>query len=197
MPGSAERMRRYLPALYEGSAVMGYLVEALGAEFDQLEASTIGPDGLRNQLNPTFTSWGLDLLEAALGLPALPTLTDEERRSRVASRMLGPGPMTIYRLHQVANAFENGAVDLDVDYGEVAPGETERYTIRLWFTDIRGVPPNLDAMLEAMRSSAPANMRIEPIYVYTTWDMIEAAGLTWDEFDALGLTWDQIPTHVF
>lgn len=183
MSGSADRYLRVLPSEVWGSSTFASAVaQAQGAEIDLLHrASRDDTDGLIRQVNPLTATWGLALMEAALGMTALGgTLAD--RRAAVVARLRGLGSPTMSRLASVANAFQNGTVVLDQ--------VTEDYRVRVWFTDVRGVPPNLDAMIAALRTALPGHLALEPVFVYTTWSALDDAGYDWNALDALGLDWD-------
>lgn len=185
MASAAERLAGYLPALTAQSDVFVALLGAEGAELDALRARLTQALAEANPL--TASAAGLGLLERQYGLGALPSEDTEARRARLLGFLRTRGTATPARVLAVANSFENG---------QVAPIEDFRNRrLILRFMSVLGVPPNVEAMLAAVRRIVPQDTVLVPEYRYSLWDMVEAAGLTWDEVDALGLTWDQFDSH--
>jgi hypothetical protein len=179
--GAGARMLGMLPGLVAGADAFRALLGAEGAELDAQEARLAQAWGEANPL--TASAAGIAVLEEMYGLGVLPTDDLEARRSRVLGFLRTRGTATPARVKAVANSFENG---------EVAPIEDFRNRrLILRFMSVLGVPPNLEAMLAAVRRIVPEDTQLVPEYRFSIWAQVDEAGLTWDQFDALGLTWDQ------
>lgn len=185
MSAAAERMLGHLPALTAGSDFFGALLGAEGDELDRLQAALARALAESNPL--TATAAGLAALEEQYGLGALTGSDLEQRRARVLAFMRARGTATPDRVKAVANAFENGDVELVEDFAN--------QVLTLRFASVHGVPPNAEAMLAAVRRVVPARARLLVAYLFSVWDQVDGAGLTWDQVDALGLTWDQFDAH--
>lgn len=173
-------MLGYLPPLYDNAPVFRRHLQAEGTELDPFW------DGLQDIVNQFFAdtaTWSLEAWEEEFGFPPNPSQTTEERRSRVLGRMRGNGTLTIKLIKQVAEAYNNGQVDVMTDY----PSAT--YVVK--FVDTRGVPSNLADLQAEIKRIVPTRYTVAFEFLYMTWDQFDAKNLTWDQFDALGLTWDQ------
>jgi hypothetical protein len=174
-------MLSYVSPIYSNSRVMQSLYQAEGAEFDALR------DAITQVLNQFYVdtaTWGLDQWESELALAPNPSLTDDERRYRIKSKIRGYGTATISLVKTVAEAYDRGKVDVIEDFAA--------YTIHIWFVDTRGVPANIDDLKAALRAVVPAHLDIQYTYHYLIWDEFDAKGWTWDQFDAQGYTWDEL-----
>lgn len=175
-----QRMKRLLPSLYQDSVVMDGLLQAEGAEFDEVRLAI---QDVLNQFYVDTATWTLSRHEAIYGLPpALPGQTDAERRARIKSHKVGFGTATIRVIKLVANSYQNGSVNVDPDF--------EAHVLTVRFVSVGGLPPNENDLRNAIRNVVPATWRIEYVYTYRTWAMVDAMdgglGLTWDAQDALG-----------
>jgi hypothetical protein len=174
-------MLGYVPSYYATSRIMQAVYQADGMEFDALRDAL---DQVLDQFFVSTATWGLDRWESELALAPNPSLTDDERRYRIKSKIRGYGTATINLVKNVAQAYDKGAVDVIEDFAA--------YTIHIWFVDTRGVPPNIDDLKAALRSIVPAHLDIQYTYHYLIWDELDAKGWTWDQFDAQAYTWDAL-----
>lgn len=177
-------MLSYLPKLYERSRVVEDLLQAEGAEFDELRKAL---DQILDQAFVRTATWGLDRWEQELGLTVATWQSTTERRDRLASHLRGYGTATISIVKAVAQAYDQGTVDVVQDH--------PHYRVILHFVDTRGVPTNLSDLQKAVRAIVPAHLEVVYEFRYTTWDEVDSRGWTWDALDALGLTWDEFETH--
>jgi hypothetical protein len=176
-----QQMLSYVPPYYSTSRIMQALYQAEGLEFDALR------DALNQVLDQFFVdtaTWYLDQWESDLALAQNPSLTDDERRWRIKSKIRGYGTATISLVKNVAEAYDRGKVDVIEDFAA--------YTVHIWFVDTRGVPPNIDDLKAALRAVVPAHLDIQYKYHYLLWEELDAKGWTWDQFDAQGYTWDEL-----
>ncbi len=181
---SGQKMMGYLPFYYESSRVMMAIIQGQGTELDKLRQAV---DETLNQFFVDTATWSLGDWEAELGLPIALTQPDTERRSRIKSRIRGTGTCTIKLVIKVAESYDGGTVDVLEDF----PG----HLVIVIFVDTRGVPPNINDLMEALRAIVPAHLDIEYEYAYFLWDELDEKQWTWDQLEALVLTWAQLEVY--
>jgi len=177
---AGQRMMSYLPKYYESSRVTRALQQARGNEVDMLRQAM---DETLNQFFVRTSTWKLGKWEEELGLTPEPGITDAQRQDRIISRLRGYGTCTIKLVKQVAEAYDNGTVDVFQDH------TIYKTTVR--FVDTLGVPPNIDDLKRAVREVVPAHFDLFFEYNYLIWTEWEDMVLTWDEMDVLNKTWDE------
>lgn len=174
-------MLTYLPRYYETSRIMRAILQAEGEEFDKLRQAL---DETLDQFFVNTATWGLDRWEEELGLPVTPDQPTDERRDKIISRLRGCGTATISVVKQVAESYDNGAIDVIEDF--------PAYTVTIRFVDTAGVPPNLEDLKVAVRAVVPAHLELQYQFNYFIWDEWDAKSETWDVFDSLSLTWSEL-----
>lgn len=127
-------------------------------------------------------------LEFEFGVPTDLSKPLSQRKSVVLAKLRGNGVTTPEFIRNLANAFENGDV-------EVIESVDTPYVVKLKFTSVRGVPPNLLDFERALREVVPAHLVIDYVFTYLTWDEFDTYNKTWDEWDALNLTWDELQEY--
>lgn len=169
-----------LPAYYANGNAEA-VIDTLGAEGDTERLLLLF--AIEQLFAANASAWGLDYWELDLGLESYVGKPDEQRRSRLLSKLRGVGTVTINLIKTVAEAYDGGNVDVTE--------ETDLYQLTITFIDTRGVPPNIEDLREAIEEIIPAHLGVIYQYRYLIWDELEALDLTWDELDALYLTWDE------
>ncbi|SDJ92933.1 putative phage tail protein [Paenibacillus naphthalenovorans] len=181
---SGTEMLGELPDYYEPILEMRVIVQAEGAKFDQLQAD------IEDQLNQRFVgtaTWDLPNWEEELGIVPRAGQPIEQRRAVVQSKIRGYGKFSGRLLKNVAEAYDNGTVDVSFD------PPTSTFTVR--FVSTRGIPPNLNNIQEAIREIVPAYLVVSFEFTYLTWDELDSKAFTWDMFDAQGFTWDSLEVY--
>lgn len=181
---SARRMMSYIPKYYGTSRIIRALNQARGQEIDKLRQTL---DETLNQFFVSTATWGLDTWEEELGLAAAPAQPISERRDKIRSRLRGYGTCTIKLVKQVAESYDNGAVDVIEDQAG--------YTLIIKFVDTQGVPPNIDDLKAAVRAIVPAHLVLQYEYAYFLWDELDSENWIWDLLDAMALTWEQLEVY--
>lgn len=176
-----QEMLTYLPQYYVTSRVVRSLLQDEGTEFDQIKQAM---DETLNQFFVNTATWSLDTWETEMGLPLGQTMTDQERRERIISRLRGYGTATISVIKNVAESYDKGKINVVEDVGT--------YTVRIQFVDTTGVPPNEADLKAALRAVIPAHLDIVYEYNYFLWQEWDAKSETWDTFDGLALSWDAL-----
>ena len=176
-------MLSYLPGLYQDSRVTAERLQAEGVEFDSLRQAL---DETLDQFFVRTSTWGLDQWESELGLVPAADEPDSERQDRIVSRIRGTGTCTISVVTAVAEAYDQGSVEVT----EQAP----LYQVTVEFIDTRGVPPNIDDLKAAVEAIIPAHLQVIYQYRYTLWSELISWSLTWQGVADLGITWGALKT---
>lgn len=176
-------MKNYLPDFLRGSQVFVSLIDAEGDEFDQYRTSV---EDLLKQFYVETATWGLDLWEQMLGLSSYAGKPDDQRRSRIISKLRGMGTVTVSLIKNVAESYVYGTVEVTENHAA--------YSFTVKFVDPRGIPPNLDDLQTAIEEIKPAHLAVEYQFSYTVWGELNTWNQTWGELNTLGLTWNALMT---
>ncbi len=158
-----DRLKGYLPKYYDGVLEMEQLTGTEGPEMD-LMASRINE--LLNQSYPESATWAISRYERDLQIVAEAGKPIEQRRSVVISKMRGQGKVSGSLLKSVAQAYERGAIDVNV--------RPDEYMIVIKFIDTYGLPPNIDDLKAAIEEIKPAHLSVEYSLRYLTIAEVEA-----------------------
>ena len=169
---------------YQNSPEVSDLQNAIGGEAQKARDAC---NDLLLQLNVDTATWGLGLWEDAYGIPHDVTKSYDFRRSQVKAKRRSQGTTTIDMIKNLAESYSNGDVDV-IEH-------PEQYSFDVKFIGTIGIPPNMDDLTKAIEEIKPAHLTYIYIYVWITWDMVEAYNYTWDGWDAKGLTWDAFESY--
>ena len=97
-----KRFLEYISPIYEQSIIMQAIMEAIGAEWDDVGRLT---DEVFAQLFPQTATWGIVYWERLVGISRNDSLSIEQRRARVLTRMQTRWPMTKERMEQLVRTF--------------------------------------------------------------------------------------------
>ncbi|MGF9711614.1 YmfQ family protein [Paenibacillus naphthalenovorans] len=164
--------------------VVGNILDREATEIGQLNADIYD---VLNQFFIDTATWGLAYWERVCGIPTDLAKPIEQRRSVIRSRLRGIGTVTVALIKNVAEAYDNGEVEVTENVAA--------YTIGIKFIANRGVPENLEDTRAALREIIPAHLAIEFSFTYLQWDELDAQGFTWDTLDARLFTWDDFETY--
>lgn len=166
-----------LPKYYRASTVMQIILSAdevaLGAAEDTVDAVDA------QCLIATATEDSISRWEAIFGIPGSEDSL-ERRRERVLAKKRGGGSGTIAHLKNVISSFSNGEVEIRENYA--------KYTIEIEFVGVKGIPPYMDDVKNAIDEIIPAHIAYSVKITYRTW--AEVANKTWAE--VAGKTWAEI-----
>jgi hypothetical protein len=152
---NGQEMLQQLPALYEPILEIRVLNQAEGKMFDQLQEDLTD---LLNQRCVSTATWDLDNWEEELGIVPPAGQPVEQRRSVVRSKMIGYGKFTGRLLKGVAEAYDNGSIDVSFN----PPSST--FTVR--FVSTLGAPPNIGDLKRAIDEIIPSHLVIVYQYKY-------------------------------
>jgi hypothetical protein len=208
-------MYDYLPNYYEDIREARAIVDSGSATIDGLNADI---DDVLAQFYVDTATWGLAIWERIVGLPSAATysvwdtmaqrsvlldtleyktwdlieksytLSLDERRSAVKSRLRGTGTVTKDLLKSVCASYTGGTVDIIE-----MPAE---FRVQIVFIDVAGVPSNVDALEAVVRDIMPAHLEIEYVYRYLRWTELDDYVWSWDTLDAKDYTWDEFSTAI-
>ncbi len=171
-------MWRYLPRYYEDIRESRAIVNPQSAEFERLNGA------IRDVLDQYFVdraTWGLAYWERAFGITIDESKPRGQRRSVIKSKMRGAGTVTVDFVKDVAEAYDNGEVEVTED--------NANYTIIVTFVGTRGVPPNLADTERALRDIIPAHLDVKFEFTFLTWEELSDVAMSWADLDAQDLTW--------
>lgn len=115
-------------------------------------------NGVLEQYFVDTATWGLELWEDELGLTSTPDKPDSERRSVIKSKLRGVGSVTVQLMKTVAEAYDQGAIDVTQ--------QPALYQFTVKFVDTIGAPPNLDDLKAAIEEIKPAHLQVVYEYKY-------------------------------
>lgn len=169
------RLLEYLPLYERNSKVFQEILKTEEIEFDNLNLDI---EDLKKQLNIDTATWGLRIYEKELGIKTNLNKPLEERRSVVKSKWRGIGKVDKPLIKAVVDAYTNGGVDVGFD-GKII----------VTFNDVKGIPPNMEDVYNAVGEISPAHLAI--IYKFAYLFIKEIHGvMTLNEIE-------QIPLHKF
>ncbi|PFP30268.1 hypothetical protein COJ96_06030 [Bacillus sp. AFS073361] len=203
-------MIEYLPRFYEDIREARAIIDS---DSDAVSELNVAIGDVLDQFHVDRATWGLEIWERLVGLPSAAkyTIWDsmknqsvlfdtlefktwdliersytsslDERRAAVKSRLRGTGTVTKDMLKSVCASYTGGTVDINEFASE--------YRVQIVFTDIAGVPINMDALQAVVRDIMPAHLEIEYVYRYLRWTELDGYAWSWDTLDGKSYTWDE------
>lgn len=172
-------LMEYLPPYYGNSKVMKNIQSVIAKEVGTQKYAS--GDVLKQFFVDTAT-WGLDLWEEELGLEVDKSKTNEVRREVLKAKLRGTGTVTKEMLKNTCLAYTNAEVAITEDYAN--------YQFIIKFVGVKGIPPNMEGLIQTIDEIKPAHLGYEFQYTYTVWQMLTDKGLTWQQ--AQTKTWDEL-----
>lgn len=145
----------YLPEYYQKSKESREIQEAVEPGIEILWQNR---DELLAQVNVDTATWGLPLWEKMLGLETDVSKSDEDRRSRIRSKLRGQGTVTAEMLKNIAESFSGGECEVIEQNGE--------YRFDIKFVGNIGTPPNMQDLINALEEAKPAHLAYRFLYTY-------------------------------
>lgn len=171
-PDLMQYLPKYYFDVYEAEQIQDTISNELGLQRFLIE------DLLRQFFVDTAT-WGLYAWEQTFGIRVNTSLTYESRREVIKAKMRGTGTTTKAMVEDVAMAFSGGEVRV-IEY----PRES-RFVIQ--FVGIKGIPQNMDGLINTIDNIKPAHLAYSFKYTYTVWNFISGV---WNDFSAK--TWNDL-----
>ncbi|MEC0232265.1 putative phage tail protein [Paenibacillus alba] len=177
---TGQRMLKVLPDLYEKVYETRVLMETEGQELDEVGARITD---VFDQAVVDRATWGLASWEGFLGIKTDASKPYDQRRSVINSKVRGTGTVTLALLKRVAEAYDNGQVEVTAD--------PANYKVIIKFISSHGVPANLTDIETALLDIMPAHLAINFVFTYMTWTALDAHAFTWGSLSANDYTWKQ------
>lgn len=172
-----------LPGYYKTSTVMANIINTQNSEIQRFKESI---EKTVNQFFVDTADFTLERWEKELGLPVDNSKLDDYRKSVIKSKMRGIGTVKVSLVDTVAESYTNGEVDV------IEHPEDDFFIIK--FVSVRGIPPNLDDLKQALEDIKPAHLEVVYEFTYLVNDELRNTGKTYDQVKALGMTYDQLIT---
>ena len=182
--GYSENMKQLLSPLRIYDLEAGYGVnelDAVGAVLDELYEQLLVIE--RESVVPTAEDEGLSAYESIL--PYLPSSEKlEERRSSICAFLRIDGAS--FTPEEIQNTIIGCGANAFVS-------ETDRSdTAEISFPGKRGIPDGIEELKVRIESILPCHLNVVYVYVYPTWEELEAAFDTWGDIERAGMTWDMM-----
>lgn len=172
-------LMQYVPKYYYKSSVVQNLFDA---ESDELALLNWHTKDMASQLFVDTATWGLALWEKQLGIYTNISKSYAERRETIKARMRGGGTSTKAMIQSVAESFSGGEVVIIED--------SANYAFTVQFVGVKGIPPNMQGLIDALDTVKPAHLAYSFKYTYTVWEMV--GGLTWG---GVNRTWAELRVY--
>ncbi|WP_058229669.1 YmfQ family protein [Clostridium butyricum] len=142
-------------------------------------------DDLLKQCFIDTATWGLVYWEEEYGITTNLNYSYEERREVVKAKKRGQGTCTKSLIKNVAEAFSGGECNVIEN--------TAPYTFTIQFVGIKGIPKNMQGLINVIDEIKPAHLIYDFKYTYTSWDYLDSKNLTCNEAEKI--TWDDIEIY--
>lgn len=109
--------------------------------------------------------------------------TDQEKRAIITVVLSAWKKFNSTSIKNLTKAYTGGKVKVEFI--------AEESKIKISFTDLLGVPPNLKALERVFRERMPAHLIYQIILLYITWEMFDRYDYMWSKWDSLDLTWEK------
>ena len=136
----------YISPIYEQSVIMQAIMEAIGAEWDEAEKLA---DEVLAQLFPQTATWGISYWEWLLGISPNDSLSIEQRRARVLTRMQTRWPMTKERMEQLVRTISQDKQAFIREF-------FDQYRFEVEFSLTQSV--DLETVYEVIEEAKPAHL---------------------------------------
>ena len=172
-----KKLIEYYPGFYKRSEEFCQLQEVLEEMVRPLEVAS---NSLIKQFFIEECTWGLPVWEKLMAVTHALSGQEDSKKREIKGMLLNCGPANLLTIIDIANRFENGTLEFDVDY------QTLNMTIR--FSSKMGIPPNIKDMQRIIRNIVPARFAINYEFKYNRWSDVK--GYLWSEVN--NMTWAQL-----
>ncbi|KYM38520.1 hypothetical protein A2U10_07235 [Fusobacterium necrophorum subsp. funduliforme] len=154
----AEKLMRHMPKYYRVIAEIIVLQKTIQGELEELDFKS---QDILNQFFIYTATWSLPIWERIFGLPVGDETSNiEERREKLISKLRSYGTTTKEMIVRVGNAFTNGGVQI-IEHNE-------KYSFEVVFTNVIGVPKNMEDFKKTIELIKPAHLAYEIVFKYRT-----------------------------
>jgi hypothetical protein len=142
-------------------------------------------DDLLKQFFIDTATWGLVYWEEEYGIVTNLNYSYEERREVVKAKKRGQGICSKLLIKNVAEAFSGGECNVIEN--------TAPYTFTIQFVGIKGIPKNMQGLINAVDEIKPAHLVYNFKYTYTSWDYLDGKNLTYN--DTKNIQWNDLEIY--
>lgn len=143
-------LSKYVPRFIYNNGILNKIYNSQEEQLTNLRSQI---EDLQNQFYIDTATWGLDLWEKEYGIAKNENYTLEERRSLIKAKKRGQGVITKGLIRNICQSWAG----CDVDVVE----NTAPYTFKLIFKFSKGMPKNLDALLDVIGDIKPAHLQMD------------------------------------
>lgn len=176
-------LTKYVPPfIYENNEIMQAIYKSQGEELGSLLYYL---DDLTKQFFIDTATWGLTYWEEEYGIETNLNYSYEERREVIKAKKRGQGTCTKALIKSVAEAFSGGECKVIENTGP--------YQFTIKFIGVKGIPRNMQGLINAVDEIKPAHLVYEFQYTYTSWDYLDSKNLSYD--NAESIKWDDLEIY--
>ncbi|MBZ9635576.1 YmfQ family protein [Clostridium sp. FP1] len=169
---------KYLPPYCRASKIMMNVQNANALEIGLLNYNV---NDLLNQFFIDTATWGLNLWERDYRISTDLNKSYEERREILKAKKRGSGTATKKMIKNVAQAFSGGEVYIIENSYD--------YSFIVQFIGIKGIPKNMNGLIDMIETIKPAHLGYSFKYTYTVWNFLSK--LTWQN----NKTWNDLKVY--
>ena len=152
-PEAAAFLRSVTKGFYSQSFTGLWIYEVIGREWDELRAWS---EGMRTEIHPQTCTWSIGIWEWVYGFPPDETLTLEERRRRVLSRVFSAKPINPEVLRRGISATAGAEAEVKDFVAPYSFGVTLRITNN---------PIPLERILRYIYETKPAHLSVASVEI--------------------------------
>lgn len=167
----------HTPRYYKNSKIANEILHSIDVENERL---ILAVEKTKEEFIVDTAEFTLSKYEEEFNLPIAPSISLEERRSRIKAKMRSTGTTTKALFKSIVDSWTNGDVDIIEDYAN--------YKITIEFNSTIGIPLNIQDVKNAINEVKPAHLVIEYKFKYNTWQDVSIK--TWGELEAY--TWQEV-----
>ena len=153
---------------------LGQALDGVGAELDRVQ---------REMCLATAEDEGLEAVERLL--VRRPVASDPARRRAALAALLRIG----------GDSFTLAAINDNLKgcgLNAVAGEGKEPQTVEVRFPEVPGIPDGFEEMRAIIEEILPCHLRIDYMFWYVTWAIMEHRFQTWGEIEQLDLSWEEL-----
>ena len=136
-------MQRY----YQNSTSIKDITEPINIENESEEILIVA---MVNQFIVSTATYALVRYEEQYALPINPSISLEERRSRIKAKMRSTGVVNAIMLQNIVDAWTNADIEVIEDYAN--------FTVTIKFVSTIGIPSNIQDVYDAINAIKPAHL---------------------------------------
>ncbi|MBS7527840.1 DUF2313 domain-containing protein [Fusibacter paucivorans] len=176
-------LSKYLPTFLLDFQEMSIIQQAIASRYDELKQAVSDVD---NQMDIGTATWLLEVFETDFGIDSDPSKAHAYRRENLFARQRGAGTVTKALIENTAETFSGADVEV-IEY----PSESR---IEIKFVGVRGTPPNMAGLIEAIDHILPAHIAYSFVYTYSWWGRI-AELESWHALMDVAPTWYDVKAY--